>query len=92
MKNLKLTQEDILKAIDKISKSNFCKGINKKGWTIEFDWLFKDDNNITKVLEDKYINKDGKYGDRENNSKDKSQYDFNRPYTGPSYSDQEIDF
>lgn len=92
MKNLKLTQEDILKAIDKISKSNFCKGINKKGWTIEFDRLFKDDNNITKVLEDKYINKDGKYGDRENNSKDKSQYDFNRPYTGPSYSDQEIDF
>ncbi|NFD90004.1 hypothetical protein FCV35_06995 [Clostridium botulinum] len=92
MKNLKLTQEDILKAIDKISKSNFCKGINKKGWTIEFDWLFKDDNNITKVLEDKYINKDGKYGDRENNSKDKSQYYFNRPYTGPSYSDQEIDF
>ncbi|MGJ8754774.1 phage replisome organizer N-terminal domain-containing protein [Clostridium botulinum] len=92
MKNLKLTEEDILKAIDKISKSNFCNGVNKKGWTIEFDWLFKDDNNITKVLEDKYINKDGKYGDRENNPKDKSQYDFNRPYTGPSYSDQEIDF
>ncbi|APH24871.1 hypothetical protein CF088_11390 [Clostridium botulinum] len=92
MKNLKLTEKDILKAIDKISKSNFCKGVNNKGWTIEFDWLFKDDNNITKVLEDKYINKEGKCGDRENNPKDKSQYDFNRPYTGPSYSDEDINF
>ncbi|MCY6957928.1 DnaD domain protein [Clostridium brassicae] len=29
---------------------------------------------------------------RENSKQDKVEYDFNRPYTGPSYSDGEIDF
>lgn len=69
MKNLKLTEEDILRAIDKISKSDFCKGVNRTKWVMDFDWLIKDDNGLTKVLEDKYINKDGKYGhDSENNN------------------------
>ncbi|HGG0416556.1 TPA: DnaD domain-containing protein [Clostridium sporogenes] len=30
--------------------------------------------------------------DKKNNSKDEIQYNFNRPYKGPSYSDKEIDF
>ncbi|MHB9946931.1 DnaD domain protein [Clostridium botulinum] len=31
-------------------------------------------------------------GGRKNNSKDEIQYNFDRPYKGPSYSDKEIDF
>ena len=58
--SLKLKQEDIVQAITNIAQSNFLQGKNKRKWVIEFDWLFKDDNNFTKVLEDKYKDKDKK--------------------------------
>lgn len=57
---LKINETDILKAIDNISKSDFCKGENDRNWIIDFDWLFKDDNRFCKVLEDKYVNKEQK--------------------------------
>lgn len=45
--------DKVLEAIDNISKSNFLKGQNDRGWTITFDWFIKP-NNFCKVLEGNY--------------------------------------
>ena len=50
--------DNVLKAIDNISKSNFLKGQNDRGWVITFDWLIKP-NNFIKVLEGNYSNHEG---------------------------------
>lgn len=46
-------QENILKAIENIAKSQFLKGQNKRGWVITFDWFIAP-NNFLKVLEGNY--------------------------------------
>ncbi|SQB33423.1 phage replisome organizer N-terminal domain-containing protein [Clostridium cochlearium] len=83
MKNLDLTEEDILKAIEKIKESDFLQGQNDRNWTIKFDWLFKNDVNVMKVLEGNYDNKKltkSKYEDgikKDNfNSYEQRDYDF----------------
>lgn len=83
MKNLNLTEEDILKAIEKIKESNFLQGQNDRNWTIKFDWLFKNDTNIMKLLEGNYDNKEiikSKYEDGIKkdsfNSYEQRDYDF----------------
>ena len=43
----------------KVQASDFCKGENERGWQADFDWLIKNDNNMVKVLEGKYDNKNG---------------------------------
>lgn len=43
----------------KVQASDFCKGKNERGWQADFDWLIKNDNNMVKVLEGKYDNKNG---------------------------------
>ena len=43
----------------KVQASDFCKGKNERGWKADFDWLIKNDNNMVKVLEGKYDNKNG---------------------------------
>ena len=43
----------------KVQVSDFCKGKNERGWQADFDWLIKNDNNMVKVLEGKYDNKNG---------------------------------
>ena len=48
--------DNVLKAIDNISKSNFLQGQNNKNWTITFDWFIKP-NNFDKVLDGNYNNK-----------------------------------
>ncbi len=40
----------------KVEASEFCKGKNDRGWRADFDWLIKNDHNMTKVLEGKYDN------------------------------------
>lgn len=61
-------EDNILKAIDIASNSNFLKGNNKTGWKMDFDWLIANDTNIVKILEGKYSNnlgdnqKEGLYG------------------------------
>lgn len=45
-------------AFEKLEASDFCKGKNNRRWKAGFDWLIKNDNNMIKVLEDKYKNKD----------------------------------
>lgn len=42
--------------IDRISMTPFCTGDNDRNWKADFDWLIKNEDNYTKVIE-------GKYGD-----------------------------
>lgn len=44
---------------NKTNESDFLCGVNKDGWKSNFDWLLKQ-NNMAKVLEDRYINKNEK--------------------------------
>ncbi len=50
-------EENIIKAIDIASESDFLKGKNDRNWKMDFDWLIANDTNIVKVLEGKYCNK-----------------------------------
>jgi len=35
-------------------RSAFLNGNNQRGWTVDFDWIVKSEDNFTKVLEGKY--------------------------------------
>lgn len=48
--------ETFEKLFNKVNASDFLCGVNKKNWKADFDWLMNEQN-MTKVLEDKYINK-----------------------------------
>lgn len=50
-------KDEVLNAIEMISKSSFLKGQNNRNWTITFDWLVKP-NNFPKVLEGNYTDKE----------------------------------
>ena len=41
----------------KIGESDFCNGKNDRGWKADFDWVFANESNWVKVIENKYINK-----------------------------------
>ena len=41
-----------------IAKTPFLKGVNKRGWKVDFDWLIANDTNYVKVLEGKYKQED----------------------------------
>ncbi len=43
----------------KIGESDFCNGKNDRGWKADFDWVFKNESNWVKVMENKYANKTG---------------------------------
>jgi hypothetical protein len=54
--------ETWLQVIDRIAKSDFCRGKNDRGWIADFDWLIKPDSakspaTFAKVLEGKYDNR-----------------------------------
>lgn len=57
--SLNLTIDDIIQAINNIKRSKFLQGQNGRQWIIDFDWLFKDDNRFSKVLEGQYNDKGG---------------------------------
>lgn len=78
--SLNIKKEDIIQAIENIRKSSFCQGKNRKGWIMDFDWLFKDDTRFTKVLEGKYTDKEGRNGGTEqDNEKGKGKYTGFKP-------------
>ena len=52
------TIEEIKEGFEKAEASNFCKGL-KGGWKADFDFLINQ-NNMTKVLEGRYDNRDQK--------------------------------
>lgn len=45
--------DKVLEAVERIRKSSFLQGQNKRGWIISFDWFVKP-NNFVKVLEGNY--------------------------------------
>lgn len=51
------TKADIYLAIKKMGKSNFCQGVNDRGWTANFDWFIRK-GTVDKILEGLYDNKD----------------------------------
>jgi hypothetical protein len=44
----------------KIEESSFLTGDNDRGWLCTFDWIIKSEDNLTKVLEGSYNNKEPK--------------------------------
>lgn len=63
--NLRLKEfsvDDFKLAIDKASDSKFCTGQTDNKWNITFDWLIKNNDNILKVLEGNYDDKEAKSG------------------------------
>jgi len=53
--------------IDKIASSKFCTGQNGNSWKATFDWLIKNQDNYTKVLE-------GNYDERKTVSADEQEF------------------
>ena len=54
LKNLELSEWE--KVFKKMEASDFCCGVNNRGWTASFDWIISNDNNYVKVLEGRYDN------------------------------------
>ena len=50
--------ETFRELFEKAEASDFMKGKNAKGWTADFNWLMSSDN-MAKILEGKYDNKNG---------------------------------
>ncbi|MCC7334416.1 MAG: hypothetical protein IT422_04950 [Pirellulaceae bacterium] len=46
------------KAVSIASKSDFCRGINDRGWVADLEWFLKPDS-VAKLIEGKYDNRDG---------------------------------
>lgn len=57
-KEHKKNLETFRELFEKAEASDFMKGKNAKGWTADFNWLMNSDN-MAKVLEGKYDNKNG---------------------------------
>lgn len=55
------TLDDFEQVFRKAEASSFLKGANKNNWSADFDWMLND-SNMTKILEDKYIDKPTDYG------------------------------
>lgn len=43
--------------IQNVMQSNFLNGNNQRGWTVDFDWIVKSEDNFIKVWEGKYEDK-----------------------------------
>jgi hypothetical protein len=44
------------RAIARASESDFCRGVNDRGWVADFEWFLRPDS-VTKLLEGKYANR-----------------------------------
>lgn len=64
-------RDNFSEAIERIAKSDFCTGVNDRGWRADFDFLLRPET-IVKVMEGKYDNRrsavkrGGEYNLREN--------------------------
>lgn len=54
-----LTAETIEKVLEAAAKQPFLSGASQGGWRMDFDWLIRNDENATKVLELKYASSRG---------------------------------
>lgn len=57
-KQYKYQLEVFEELFNKAESSDFLKGLNKRKWKADFDWLIND-NNMAKVLEGRYTNEEG---------------------------------
>jgi hypothetical protein len=48
-------------AIDRATKSSFCRGQNERGWRADIDWFLQPDS-VTRILEGKYDDRNGRGG------------------------------
>ena len=46
----------------------FCRGVNDRGWRVDFDWLIANDTNLLKVKEGRYSNGGAENGTRHDHS------------------------
>ena len=69
------TIDDFKTLFENAESSDFLKGKNNNDWSASFDWLIKD-NNMAKVLEGNYRNKDDKNNsnEKEANSSDYEEF------------------
>jgi len=77
-------------AIDRISRSNFCRGLNDRGWKADLDWFLKLDT-ITKVMEGKYDNHNATRAARGNiaATREQANADAFAAYYGPEAVDED---
>lgn len=54
------TVEKLTEILTKLEASKFCKGENKQGWKADFAWFISNGENWIKILEDKYMDREGK--------------------------------
>ena len=57
--------EKVYEAITRAANSSFCNGANKNNWKADFDFIFNS-NKMTNILEGKYDDENGKYGNNGN--------------------------
>jgi predicted phage replisome organizer len=78
MNSMNITFDDVIQAVKNINYSKFLKGENNRNWKVDFDWLFDNDNNLTKVLEGKYTDKEDSSGQskQDNRSEDREGIGF----------------
>jgi predicted phage replisome organizer len=69
MNSMNITFDDVIQAVKNISYSSFLNGENSRKWKADFDWLFDNDNNLTKVLEGKYTDKEDSSGQSKQNNR-----------------------
>ena len=50
--------DKVLEAVERVRKSSFLQGQNRRGWIVTFDWFVKP-NNFPKVLEGQYDDHEG---------------------------------
>jgi predicted phage replisome organizer len=67
--SMNITFDDVIQAVKNIGYSSFLNGENSRKWKVDFDWLFDNDNNLTKVLEGKYTDKEDSNGQSKQNNR-----------------------
>lgn len=45
---------DFYKILEGIHNSKFCRGDNNRSWKIDWDWIFENDSNYIKIIENKF--------------------------------------
>jgi len=76
----RLSERDVSewgKVFRAIESSDFCRGLNDKGWRASFDWIVSNEGNAVKVLEGKYNGSKNGTGTKEGATKwNKNQWEI----------------
>ena len=86
--------EEILTVFRKMEASKFLTGNNNSGWQASFDWVFKNEDNLVKVLEGKYDDKEVKHGTTwkaNRKTREKDDVELYKNPAGTEFTDEELD-